>query len=131
MTDEGLAERIANVLEWNVSIPDQAVNAEVKHGVVTRVGEVERQYQRANIERNIEQVSGVASVVNLMTIKPRASRVDIKMHIRDSLERHTEIEASKVVVSTSSNGTVILSGVADLLAEVDRIEEAAWATPGV
>jgi osmotically-inducible protein OsmY len=53
------------------------------------------------------------------------------MHIRDSLERHTEIEASKVVVSTSSNGTVILSGVADLLAEVDLIEEAAWATPGV
>jgi len=37
-TDEGLAERIANVLKWNVSNQGQGVKAEVKNGTVTLTG---------------------------------------------------------------------------------------------
>lgn len=130
MTDEGLAERIANVLKWNVSIKSNAVKAEVKNGIVTLTGEVDWQYQRANIERNIEHVGGVANVFNLITVKPRLSTFDVRQRINEALKRHAEVEASKVTIS-ASDGTVTLSGTVESLAEMDRVEDAAWAAPGV
>ena len=129
-TDEGLAERIANVLKWNVSVRGEGVKAEVKNGVVTLTGEVEWQHQRANIERNIEHVGGVANVISLITIKPRLTGSDVKKQIREALERHAEIEASKITVKTL-NGTMTLSGTVDSLAEMDRVENAAWSAPGI
>jgi osmotically-inducible protein OsmY len=130
MTDEGLAQRLANVLKWNVSIQGENVKAEVKNGVVTLTGEVEWQHQRANIERNIAHVSGVANVISLITIKPRLSAPHVKRQIREALEHHAEVEASKVSVE-ASDGKVTLSGTVDSLAEMDRIEDAVWAVPGV
>jgi osmotically-inducible protein OsmY len=130
MTDEGLAERLANVLKWNVSIQGENVQAEVKNGIVTLTGEVAWQHQRANIERNIAHVSGVANVISMITIKPRLSASDVKKQIREALERHAEVEASKVSVS-AVDGRVTLSGTVDSLAEMDRIEDAVWAVPGV
>ena len=65
MSDEGLAERIANVLRWNVSGPGDNVKAEVKDSVVTLTGEVQRQHQRSNIARSVEHVKGVRNIVNL------------------------------------------------------------------
>jgi osmotically-inducible protein OsmY len=129
-TDEGLAERIANVLKWNVSNQGQGVKAEVKNGTVTLTGQVEWQAQRLNIQRNVEHVSGVANLINLITIKPRLSVGDVKKQIREALERHAEIEASKISVE-AANGAVTLSGSAESLAELDRIEDAAWDAPGV
>jgi osmotically-inducible protein OsmY len=129
-TDEGLAERIANVLKWSVSLQGKNVKAEVRNGTVTLTGEVEWQAQRGNIERNIEHVSGVANVVNLIVVKPRLHAADVKKEIRDALERHADIEASKITVD-ASDGTVTLSGTVESLAELDRIEDAAWAAPGI
>jgi osmotically-inducible protein OsmY len=129
-TDEGLAERIANVLRWNVSVPDPGIKAEVKNGTVTMTGEVEWQYQRANILRNIEHVGGVINVVNLISLKPRAHVSDIHTRIGDALKRHAVVEASKVAISVA-NGTVTLTGSVETLEEMDRIEDAVWAAPGV
>jgi len=129
-TDEGLAERIANVLKWNVSNQGQGVKAEVKNGTVTLTGQVEWQSQRLNIQRNVEHVGGVANLINLITIKPRLSTVDIKKQIREALERHAEIEASKITVE-AADGVVTLTGSAESLAELDRIEDVAWDAPGV
>lgn len=129
-TDEGLAERIANVLKWNVSNQGQGVKAEVKNGTVTLTGQVDWHSQRQNIQRNIEHVAGVANVINLVTIRPRLSAGDVKRQILGALERHAEIEASKIRVE-ADNGSVTLSGTAESLAEFDRIEDAAWAAPGV
>ncbi len=129
-TDEGLAERIANVLKWNVSVPGKDIQAEVKNGVVTLSGKVEWQHQRANIMRNVEHVSGVTNVVNFITLKPRLSATDIQQKIKDALKRHADVEASKISVSVS-DGTVTLSGTVESLEEMDRVEDAAWAAPGV
>lgn len=129
-TDEGLAERIANVLKWNVSIPGKEIKAGVKHGIVTLTGQVDWQYQRSNILRNIEHVGGVVNVHDLITLKPVASATDVQTKIRDALNRHADVEASQVTVSVA-NGTVTLTGTVESMEEMDRVEDAAWTAPGV
>jgi len=129
-TDEGLAERIANVLKWNVSIPGKEIKATVKDGVVSLSGQVEWQYQRANILRNIEHVAGVVNVLDHMTVKPAATATDVQQKIKSALLRHADVEASNVMVSVA-NGIVTLSGTVESMEEMDRVEDAAWAAPGV
>lgn len=129
-TDEGLAERIANVLKWNVSIPGQGIKAEVKNGIVTLRGEVDWQYQRSNILKNIEHVSGVVSVIDRITLKTRASQRDIQQKIKDALKRHADVEENNISISISG-GTATLSGTVESIPEMDRIEYAVWAAPGV
>jgi len=129
-TDEGLAERIANVLKWNVSIPGKEIKATVKDGVVSLSGEVEWQYQRSNILRNVEHVAGVVNVLDHMTVKPKATPADIQLKIKKALLRHADVEASNVTV-TVTNGIVTLNGTVESMEEMDRIEDAAWTAPGV
>jgi osmotically-inducible protein OsmY len=130
MTDEGLAERVTNVLRWNVSNQGGNIKAEVKNGVVTLTGDVHWQYQRGNVARSIEHIIGVRNVVNLIIVKPPVSASDVRQHIKDALQRHADVEASKINVDALGD-TVTLSGTVDSLAEMDRIENAAWAAPGV
>ena len=129
-TDEGLAERIANVLKWNVSIPGKEIKADVKNGVVTLMGDLDWQYQRNNVLRNIQHVGGVVNVIDLMKVKPRVVASDVQKRIREALQRHVDVEASKITVSVA-DGTVTLAGTVDSVAEMDRIEDAAWTAPGV
>ena len=129
-SDEGLAERISHVLTWNVSAPGKSIKAEVQNGIVTLTGEVDWHYQRANVLQNIEHVAGVIGVIDLVKIRPRASAGDVQGRIAAALERHADIEASRVAV-TIANGTVTLNGEVESLAEMDRVERAAWAGPGV
>ncbi len=130
MTDEGLAERIANVLTWNVSNKHKGIKAEVKNGVVVLTGELEWQYQRSNILKNVEHVGGVLNVVDMITLRPRASASDVQKRIMDALRRHADIESSKISV-TAVGSTVTLKGVVESMEEMDRIEAAAWLAPGV
>ena len=130
VTDEGLAERIANVLKWNVSLPGKEIKAEVKDGIVTLRGEVDRHYQRTNIHKNIEHVGGVVGVVDLITLKSQVTASDIQVRIKEALKRHADVEASKIKVSVA-DGTVTLDGDVDSIEEMDRVEDAAWAAPGV
>lgn len=128
-SDEGLAQRISHVLTWNVSAPTD-IKAEVNGGVVTLRGELDWHYQRTNILRNIEHVAGVISIIDLMTIKPRASADDVQRRIAEALKRHADVEASNIQVS-AKGGTVTLSGTVDSLAELRRVERTAWTAPGV
>ena len=129
-TDEGLAERIANVLKWNVSTQGKDLKADVKNGTVTLSGEIEWQYQRINILRNIEHVSGVINIIDKLVLKPHVSAHDIQQKIKDALERHASLEAGKIDVKVI-NGTVTLSGTVESIEEMDRVEDAAWKAPGV
>ena len=130
VTDEGLAERIVNVLKWNVSIPGKEIKADVKDGIVTLRGEVDWQFQRTNIHKNIEHVGGVIGVFDMITLKLQATATDIQVRIKEALNRHADVEAAKIKV-TVTNGTVTLDGDVDSIEEMDRVENAAWAALGV
>lgn len=130
LTDEGLAERIANVLRWNVSGGGENVKAEINCGVVTLTGEVHWQHQRGGIVRSIEHVKGVRNIVDQIVVKPLVSISNVRERIKQALQRHADIEASRIGVDVV-DGTVTLSGTVESLAEMDRVEDAAWAVPGV
>jgi len=130
LSDEGLAERVAHVLNWNVSAEAKDIQAEVKSGVVTLMGELEHHFQRQNILDNIAHVAGVVNVIDQMTVRPKVSVSDVEERIHNALERHAEIEAQCVRVRVL-DGVVTLEGTAESLDEMDRIEQAAWAGPGV
>jgi osmotically-inducible protein OsmY len=130
LSDEGLAERVAHVLNWNVSAEAKNIQAEVQNGVVTLGGELEYHFQRKNILDQIEHVAGVVNVIDQMTVKPKVSASDVEDRIKDALNRHAEIESDNVTVRVL-DGTVTLEGTAESLDEMDRIEQAAWAGPGV
>ena len=130
LSDEGLAERVAHVLNWNVSADARNIKAEVHNSVVTLTGELDHHFQRKNILDQIAHVAGVVNVIDQMTVKPKISAADVEDRIRNALDRHAEIESESVTVRVL-DGTVTLEGAAESLAEMDRIEQAAWAGPGV
>jgi len=129
LSDEGLAERVAHVLNWNVSADAKNIKADVQNGVVTLTGELDYHFRRRNVLDQIEHVAGVVDVIDQMTVKPKVSASDVEDRIRNALDRHAEIESENVTVRVL-DGTVTLEGTAESLDEMDRIEQAAWAGPG-
>lgn len=128
--DSEVAEKVAHVLEWSVSIPNQDIQAEVNNGFVTLKGNVDWNYQRQNVVDRVWDIRGVTGVVNLIKVKTRASTYDIKQKIKEALDRHAELEASRITIDVSG-GEVTLSGTVESIEEMDRVEDAAWSATGV
>ncbi len=129
-TDEDIAERIARIFEWNTQIPGDDIKAEVRNGTVTLNGDVDWQYQRNYAERQVEGVKGVKSVLNTINIRKRAAAYDVKKEIIQALHRHATVEAANVNVAVV-DGTVTLTGEIDNYFDMNLVENAAWAAPGV
>ncbi|HEY0650511.1 BON domain-containing protein [Phenylobacterium sp.] len=129
-TDEGLANAVANLLEWDVTIPKNVIKVKVENGVVTLSGDVNWAYQRQAAEQSIRRLQGIRGVVNAIMVKPQAQASDVKRRIEAALERQAEIEADKILVTVEGD-KVKLDGKVRAWFERDIIERAAWAAPGV
>ncbi len=128
--DDEILTRALRMLEWDVLVPDERIKITIDHGVVTLAGEVEWRYQRDEAETDLRKLSGVRDVVNLITVKPRASAEDLQERIRRALERSAEVEAQHVHVS-AKDGKIVLTGKVGAWIERETAERAAWAAPGV
>lgn len=129
-SDESIAQRAVNLLNWNVTIPRDAVKVQVSQGYVTLSGQVDWDFQRSAAEIEIRKLAGVAGVTNSISLKPRADGGDIKLRIEKALERSAEIEAKGIKVSVV-DGRVVLDGKVRAWYERDVAERAAWGAPGV
>lgn len=129
-SDEGIANAVANLLEWDVTVPKDAIKVKVENGLVTLTGEVKWAYQRQAAEQSIRRLQGVRGVVNAITVKPQAQASDIKRRIEAALERQAELESDKIHVTVDGD-KVKLDGKVRAWFERDIIERAAWAAPGV
>lgn len=129
-SDEDIAHRIAKLFDWNIQIPGDDIDADVHEGRVTITGEVNWQFQRNYVQRQIEGIKGVKSVLNNITLRKQSSSSDIKNEIIKALHRHASLEAKNVKVSVAG-GTVTLEGNVDNYFDLDLIEDAVWAAPGV
>jgi osmotically-inducible protein OsmY len=128
--DDEIAARAVKILDWDALVPHHKISVTVEHGIVTLVGDVDRDYQRAEAEYDLRKLGGVKAVVNDIRVKPSVRSEDIHVKIRGALERNAKIEASNITVSVSGS-KVTLRGTVNAWTEREAIERAAWSAPGV
>ncbi|HEY2357907.1 MAG TPA: BON domain-containing protein [Phenylobacterium sp.] len=129
-TDEAIAQRISNMVNWDVTIPDDSVTVQVSDGRVTLMGQVDWQYQRYAAERGVRALAGVRTVTNQIAVKPHVQASDIKRRIESAFERHANLAIGKIRVSVEED-KVRLDGEVPAWTDRDMAERAAWAAPGV
>ncbi|MBZ5856555.1 BON domain-containing protein [Flavihumibacter profundi] len=129
-TDSEIAEAAITALKWHTMIPEDKIKISVENGIVTLEGEVEWEYQRTQAKMSIENLKGVWSVTNLITIKPKITPGDIKVKINSVFQRSATLDASKISAEVIGN-KIILQGKVRSFAEKEDAECAAWSAPGV
>lgn len=129
-SDSEIAEAVLNALKWNSSVQEEKIKIKVEDGNVQLEGEVEWEYQRTSIKSAIENLTGVKSVMNLITIKPKFTASDVHQKIIAALHRSATIDAENIIVQTIGS-QVVLSGRVRSFAEKEDAELAAWKAPGV
>jgi osmotically-inducible protein OsmY len=128
--DDEIAKRAVNILDWDVTVPNEAIQVKIQNGFVTLSGEVEWNYQRTAAENAVRKLSGVVGVSNLITMKARAQASDVKNRIEQALKRSAQGEADAIRVKVDGS-KVTLEGNVRAWYERDVAELAAWAAPGV
>lgn len=129
-TDTDIAMAAKNAIDWNASIPKDAVKVVVDNGWITLSGKVEWAFIRTAAESAVRGLLGVKGVSNHITITPQIEPRNIKTRIEAALQRRAHVDASHIKIE-ANKGTVTLKGEVDSLAERDTIEQAAWNAPGV
>lgn len=129
-TDEAIAGRVANMIDWHVSVPKNTVKVKVENGLVTLSGKVDWNYQRTAAEQGVRALHGVRGLLNLIEVKPQVQVADIKRRIESALARQADLDANRIKVSVEG-GKVRLEGAVHAWFERDLAEQAAWAAPGV
>ncbi|QTE38859.1 BON domain-containing protein [Mucilaginibacter gossypii] len=129
-TDTEIAEAVLNALKWHSAVPDDKIKIKVEDGTVTMEGELEWEYQRVSAKTAIQDLTGVRSVINLITLRPRISPAELEQKISAAFQRSANIDATKVHAGISGN-TVTLTGRVRSFAESEDAADVAWAAPGV
>lgn len=129
-SDDQIAKRAVDSLKWSIVVPDQNLQVKVQRGWVTLTGTVDWNFEKTAAADAIRSLHGVLGISNMIEIRQRASSIDVKKHIEESLKRSAELEASGIRVNVSGN-KVTLEGKVKAWSERRLVEDAAWATPGV
>jgi len=129
-TDADIAEAVENVLEWNSSLPDGAIQVMVEGGWVTLSGDVDWQYQRQAASDSVRYLMGVTGVSDQIDIKPSVTATAVKSDIEAALNRTSIADAKKISVAVHGSD-VTLSGTVHSWDERDTATNSVWGTPGV
>ncbi|MFS0774227.1 BON domain-containing protein [Sphingomonas sp. 1P08PE] len=127
-SDEDIAKAAAMRLDWEVSVPRDAVKIKVENGWVTLTGEVDWHYQKDAAERHIHGLYGVVGVLNETTIKPRADATNIGHNI--DLALHRSWFDPKTITVTTQGGKVKLTGSVETPGDRYVAGTTAWGAPG-
>lgn len=128
--DDDIARRAVKMLDWNVSVPKDAVQVRVLKGWVTLRGEVEWQYQKNAAYDAVRDLAGVVGVSNLVELTPRIIATDVKKRIEDAFQRDAALEAGAIKIDVKDR-KVTLSGKVKTWSERQAAERAAWSAPGI
>lgn len=129
-SDTEIAEAVLSALKWHSAVQEEKIKIKVENGVVRLEGEVEWDYQRINAGSAIEYLTGVRSVINLITVKPTITAEGIEQKISAAFHRSATIDSGRIAAEVSGN-KVILHGKVRTIAEKEDAEAAAWSAPGV
>ena len=130
-SDDQIAKRACDILNWDVLVPPNAVDVLVHDGWLTLSGNVNWYFEKASAEDDVRKLSGIRGITNMIAIKPRIESANVKSKIESALKRHAEVEANAISVSVQDGNKVVLEGAVDTWGERRAVEDAAWSVPGI
>jgi osmotically-inducible protein OsmY len=128
-TDADIAADVARALELRSTIPN-SVQASVHSGHVTLTGKVNWQFQKRDAEKALRHIRGVRTVLNYITVAPRAVERDVRHRIVEALHRNANIDARHITVTVSGD-KAILTGTVGTWLQRESAERAAADAPGI
>jgi osmotically-inducible protein OsmY len=131
-TDEDIARAAADALNWNTTLPKDAIKVTASKGFLKLRGTVKWEYQRRIADRTASSLIGVKGVTNEIQVNPpeMPTSEEVKRGIEAALKRNAEVEAQHIYVEAHGS-TVVLTGAVDTWRERSAAERAAWGAPGV
>lgn len=131
IADDEIAQRVADVLALNATIPADAIQIRVQDGWVSLEGQVEWQFQRAEAQSQISKLSGLTGIINNITLKHYPPSPDTQWQIENALRRNRLLAGTSIMVTLLENNHVILDGEVHGLDQLRAAEKIAWSVPGV
>ena len=128
--DALIAKDAVQHLASSLAFPTGAVKVTVENGWITLKGEVASQYQRQLAKEDVERISGVVGVSNVISIKSTVNTANIEKDIQKALNRMWFYEPNDVKV-TAKGGKVHLTGTVRSWYDCQLSAATAWAAPGV
>ncbi|HTL07396.1 MAG TPA: BON domain-containing protein, partial [Chitinophagaceae bacterium] len=130
LTDADIAAAALNALKWHPAVQQDKIKITVEEGRVKLEGEVDWEFERSSARTAIENLAGVKSIANFITVKPRTTPADVHKKITAAFTRSATIDAERINVEIIGS-KAILKGQVRSLAEKQDAENAAWAAPGI
>ena len=129
-SDDEIARRALNVIDWDAFVPKDSVMVKVEHGWVTLSGEVSWQYERQAAAQSLQRLEGIKGITNDISLKERPSDSSSHGAIEAAIRRRLPPKKSDIRVAVES-GRVTIQGKIRSWSEHESIVHAAWAAPGV
>jgi osmotically-inducible protein OsmY len=128
--DVDIAKAAIAALHWNASVPDERLKVTVSRGWVTLEGKVDYAHQRAAAAAAVDVLTGVRGMTNKITVAPPLAAKDVRRQLTVALHRLAQLDADAIEIDVQ-NDRVTLRGDVHSWPERDRVQDAAWRTPGV
>jgi osmotically-inducible protein OsmY len=130
-TDTEIGEAVRAALAWNSAVTQDMIQIKVDNGWVYLEGEVEWAFQRATVQKSIEDLSFVVGITNNIKIKDKKIDVAVvKTQISNAFQRNAAIDANAIRIEASGSN-VTLYGTVRSWSEKKEAEKVAWSSPGV
>jgi len=129
-TDTEIAGAVLLALKWNTAVQADKIKIKVEDGVVKLEGEVQWDYQRNSARAAIEHLTGIRSVINLISVSPKVTPADIKQKINAAFHRSATVDSGSINAEVVGS-KVILRGKVRSFIEKEDAEYAVWWAPGV
>lgn len=128
--DDQIAAAAVERLNWDPTVPRDAVTVTVEAGWITLTGQVEWNYQREAAEEDVRGLTGVVAVTNDITIEPKVDLQAVSDDITHALHRSWFFDPKTITV-TGEDGKIRLTGTVHTPHERKVAAATAWAAPGV
>jgi osmotically-inducible protein OsmY len=129
-TNKEIAKAAVSALELNASVAKEKVKVKVDHGYIYLTGQLPYAYQKKAAKRVVQNLMGVAGVIDNIEIAPALVPSNIQEEIKKALEHSADLEAEGIRVQVDGH-VVQLKGRVHSYMEKDLAEKAAYKVSGV